>query len=52
MFFGTGQVFTFSTFSGFAEIPLADKIRPRKEDTSIKKMAFLGLIFRCIASAY
>ena len=46
MFFGTGQVLTFSTFSGFAEIPLAYKIWPRKRMLVSKNWHFLGLIFR------
>ena len=46
MFLGTGQVFTFSTFSGFAEIPLADKIWSRKSTLVSKNWHFLGLIFR------
>ena len=46
MFLGTGHVFTFSTFSGFAEIPFANKIWPRKSKLVSKNWHFLGLIFR------
>ena len=45
-FFSTGHVCTFSTFSGFAEIPLANKIWPRKRTLVSKNWHFLGLIFR------
>ena len=46
MFLGTGHVFTFSTFSGLAEIPFANKIWPRKSTLVSKNWHFLGLIFR------
>ena len=43
MFLGTGHVFTFSTFSGLAEIPFARQNVTQKEYTSIKELALLRL---------
>ena len=46
MFLGTCHVFTFSTFSGLAEIPFANKKWPRKSTLVWKNWHFLGLIFK------
>ena len=46
MFLGTDQVFTFSTFSGLADIHFANKTWPRKSTLVLKNWHFLGLIFR------
>ena len=49
---GTSQFFTFSTSSGFGDIPSADSTCLRKTTLCWKKWHFLGLIYKLNSSSH